>query len=654
MKTYSIAFVFGVIVLISCSDPYAGKRTKPLVTDTIQLFSEADKAGFTETGFAGGLIPWMVATEEVDLKNPGKSADGLFKEYTYKHPNPDAFKKRGFLVVVSKNPQLIQIRAGSDIRDLLLSKGITAGQEYLILQQIAGNETLSHALSLLYGFLESRLPEIEKTWWWQNLQQNKIASFVSEKVEKLGIPSNSFYGENIVKPVYNLRLWEIHTLGTWWVSFIAVALLIFIASKLSDELLNLATRKILYQPIRWAIHYLVTACISILLIIPAISSAILFSSGRLEDRMMLEAMGFHLPDYLSINPSAFGAVLPLWLVVLLAVAGFLKGMAPHPVLFTMSKLPVWLQQQLSSDTKSNMPNAAGIDSGLNKQADYLRKLLGSKSMSGKTFSQAYQDYAYLESGKAGIWALVSFAFFSKAVVLAILFLWLVPVLVGYILYFNEIAKFNKTYPNNSISIKPFILYPLIATLLALGLYAVDYYRLYLLFVPAFLMASGILPAVFAEYFFGPVSNFWFWAISLSLPVYFLSRILAAIGHSARKAIRIAAKFIFVSAVCFAMLLYFYYQGPRYAVGNGIHRLIPALPGMVDDTIEVSKPQKKGVLKVNVLNLRKDADLTGKILYKLNPKDTFTILATDREWWYIRHKDTEGYIFSNYARELVGN
>ena len=640
-----LAALVVLFLFSSCGNHFDEKQYNLVVDDSLDIISPQEENYFHDSIFPIGIAPYLLSIDSLDQAAPGVTADELFTEIVEKHPESEAFEKRGFLIIVSKKPLLIQTRAGSEIKDHCRWKGITAGQEYIKIQQVANNDSLDKSLRMLSEYLKIRLPEIANITFWNKMQYNGIASYISGEIEEFGMPSESFYSNFLLEPVIKLRLWELETLGTWWLTYLIMAIVIFLLTKVLEFIIKRGTKRIKNQSLSWLTSFALKAILGIYLSIPALSSAVVLSSGRLEDVLALQASGIPLIDYFSLSASSYSIAAPIWLAIILYILRVMKGMAPHSDLYTASHFPDAVQKDSYNKLVDNKPHAAGFVQGMATRGRYFEEVLSEEEFIEKPYSHAFQNQFHKEATKAAMWMVAASGFLSKAVVLAAVFLWILPAIQGYITYIKAIRKFNKTTPELRINLKAIVFFPITMFLFSIAIHYVIEYSAYMLYLLLFIMSSGVFPTVLANYFFGELPTWLFWLLALSLPVYYLVKIAIAGFQTMEKLRRVFIQYAVITILSFGILTYFYFKMPDFNVGKTIIRLFPKTPG-----IEQEIPMQ-GVIKVGVLNMRQGANLKSEVILKLSPSDTFNIIKKQEEWWEIKFNGSKGYIYSDYAKEI---
>ena len=636
-------------MLASCSDKYSQRFYDTTINDSIDLLTPAEEAAFLETNFPVGVVPYLITVDSLDSSAPGVTADALFSHVSENHPEPEAFEKRGFLVVVSRHPSLIQTRAGSKINNFTRWKGIIAGPEYLDIQTTAYNDSLGYALASLSGYLEDRLPEIDSVSWWNRMQYNQAMSMISGEIEEFGYPSDSFYGNYLLKPVLRLRFWELRHLGTWWMTYFLVGLIIYLITRFLNFVVKYYTRRMGNKAVRSILLWLFTTGIGLILSLPALSSAVVLSSGRLEDMLALQGLGLKYVDIFSLSTDSFGVAAPWYLVGVLFILRLLKGMAGMSGYFTWTFVPDEYQRRSYHALKQDNAFYAAVVENLGRKGNYFEDTVSEEEFLEKPYSHAFYNTFSKEAQKAGLWAALALGFLSKAIVLAAIYLWLFPVLQGFVDYTKSIVKFNKTNPQYKVPLYLLFLFPVVLFGLVALFSLAREYSAYLLLGVLFLISSGVLLAVLTDYLTAFSSGWLLWTLALSLPVYYAVRIVMAAFQTDLKLRRMFIQYVIVTAVSFGVLLYLYVGQQQFNVRETVVELFPSTAGLF--TQKHAEEARRGTITAEAVNLREGPSADYPVVAQVMKTDTFLILKEENGWWQIRLREADGYIHADYAKEV---
>jgi len=637
--------LIGSLLFSSCNDDFDEQKFEAVLSDSLDLLSPEEEISFMETEFPVGIAPYLITVDSLDKMLPGVSADELFEQVIEIYPESKAFKKRGFLIIVSQNPSLIQTRAGSEIKNFAQWKGITAGQEYLKIQQTAYHDSLSEALPSLFKYLQNRLPEIDSISWWNKMQYNQAMFFISSEVEQFGLPSDSFYGNYLLKPVLKLRIWELNKWGSWWFSYLIVGFAIFLLTKLLASIIKFLLRKVSNGGLRSLINWIFVTLIGLYLSLPALSSAVVLSSGRLEDILALSASGIPFIDYFSLNTSSFNVATPWYLAVSLSLIYYLKAISGQSLIFTWSFLPKEKQQQIYSQIEKNNLFFEAMLEGMGTKGLYFEEIMSEEEFKKKPFTNAFYNNLSKQAQKAGFWGFLAIGFLSKAIVLTAIFIWIFPVISGYYRYFKSIRKFNKQYPEYKINLIYLLAPPAFVAAVAAVMQGLKIIYGYLLLGLLFFLSSGVLASVLIDFYF-PISNRWLlWGLTLIIPLYYIIRLM--LSYKLKK---IFIRYLIVTFLSFSVLAYLYLYQPQFKVKGVVETLFPKTEGILKET-KIIEIKTVGVINVDFLNVRGGPGINFEVVNQIGKKDTFEIINMEERWWQIKCKGVEGYISDKYAEKL---
>jgi hypothetical protein len=327
LVSIKLLVVFGIpLLLSSCGESYKSSSFTAEVNDSINLISSSTKNWIKSNTYPSGF-PLIIQTKDsVPEIKIGVSADDAFDESAGNYSTPKAFKKRGILIFITRKPNLIQLRVGKEIRLLCQWKNISAGDQYLSFQKRFQKEPDS-VLKEFINWLAIKIPEKTDIAWYKKLIYNEATGGLINEVDEYQLPSENFYGETIIKPTLELRIFERSLFKGWWITYLVVAFIIYCL----NHLLSLFFKKIIspnssitYRIIHSIVRLSVLLIVNLFFIVPSIATASLMSGARLEDQLALKAT--NMPGAESVlfkTNTMFGAtgVLLAILVVIVVVIG---------------------------------------------------------------------------------------------------------------------------------------------------------------------------------------------------------------------------------------------------------------------------------------------------------------------------------------------
>lgn len=306
----------------SCSDKTEHCLYMPRVFDEENTLSNRIKELFENYSFPEGVVPVLKGVGEIDSLHTGVFADKLFDMFKRQLPESDDFSKRGLLIVVSKNPELIQIRLGSKYKMYCNMNGVSSGVEYLQLQKSIAKRGIDGALPYFMENSSLRIKELNSLSGYRKMRLNNVLSAISDGLKMAGTPSESFYGKTILKPMLVGISWGFNLFKSWFFAFLIVTLGMFIIR----YILLLGIRKLLRRTPHWVgiCQRAVKWGIGLVFSISAAAAGIILSSGRMEDVIALHAIGIPFLENYKIVAEEFASRSSFWLVLFCLILYVLK------------------------------------------------------------------------------------------------------------------------------------------------------------------------------------------------------------------------------------------------------------------------------------------------------------------------------------------
>ena len=296
---------------------------KPKVIDANNNFTNNTKELFLNYEFPFGVYPVLYYLDNVenDLEI-GAMADKIFKKLSKNSKEYPFFQQVGFLVVVSDDPNLIQVRIGNNYKTYCNLAGITSGKEYLELQEQFLTDDHDKVLGAFLKYISQRVQEFNDLPRSKMMRLNGAISSVETILDFIGTPSENLYGKVILKPILS-TLTTFFCITRNWIG--AVVLLFALLG-----LLSYGINKLIESKLKNNINALllskagVAALLKWLFPIVSIGAACVLSRGRMEDLIALHAMGIPFLDNVAVDPESLVVVDSLWVVVLFAALWTIK------------------------------------------------------------------------------------------------------------------------------------------------------------------------------------------------------------------------------------------------------------------------------------------------------------------------------------------
>lgn len=284
-----LSFLSAFFLLSACSDDTEQCLYSPKVFDTGNLLSNKVKEEFLNFDYPAGIVPVLFAADSIEPIKMGAYADECFDALVDSISESKDFKRRGMLVLVSRNPELIQIRLGSRYRVYCNMTGATSGVDYLNLQKQIREKGIEEILPLFLQNTSVRIQELNALPSYKKYRINSAVSAISTCLEYIGTPSENFYGKCVLTPILKTTSLGYYVFKSWLLTFMFVCLIML----LCRWALFLVVKRLLQKHVIGLIwsQKIINWGLGLLFSISAAASAIILSSGRMEDAIALQAIG---------------------------------------------------------------------------------------------------------------------------------------------------------------------------------------------------------------------------------------------------------------------------------------------------------------------------------------------------------------------------
>lgn len=284
-----LSFLSAFFLLSACSDDTEQCLYSPEVFDTGNLLSNKVKEEFLNFDYPAGIVPVLFAADSIEPIKMGAYADECFDALVDSISESKDFKRRGMLVLVSRNPELIQIRLGSRYRVYCNMTGATSGVDYLNLQKQIREKGIEETLPLFLQNTSVRIQELNALPSYKKYRINSAVSAISTCLEYIGTPSENFYGKCVLTPILKTTSLGYYVFKSWLLTFMFVCLIML----LCRWALFLVVKRLLQKHVIGLIwsQKIINWGLRLLFSISAAASAIILSSGRMEDAIALQAIG---------------------------------------------------------------------------------------------------------------------------------------------------------------------------------------------------------------------------------------------------------------------------------------------------------------------------------------------------------------------------
>lgn len=360
MKKISVilAITFAVILTSCGRNDYKDTSYLPVVQDEAELLSPRSEAFFKNYQFPRGIVPVLYTVDSIPAMETGICANELFDQIADESPDENAFRQAGLLVLVSRSPELIQVRVGSGYASFFSMKGVTAGYGYLKMQQRIKDDGLEGALPLFVDCISEEVNQYRNLSWWQKIRVKSGIRFIQQFLSDCGTPSDSFLSKYYYRPALFSLAWVHGIIHNWF-----LALLIFfgiiwglkywiektvqksILNNISDENDDTNTRlsklNSSLELSSW-IGRIFAAVTSF----PALASLVMLSNTRMEDYIVMESIRVPFLAMIDWTEHFNNMVAPIWLIGILAAVFYLRHILCEDGALVLAFIPPVVQNKI--------------------------------------------------------------------------------------------------------------------------------------------------------------------------------------------------------------------------------------------------------------------------------------------------------------------
>jgi len=438
---YFLLLVILSLLLTSCGSRLKNEAFTPVILDSEGLLNQSTISWLNSYSYPQGFIFIIRTINSVSPIAIGVNADEYFKADAEKCPDPNACKKRGVYIFITRAPALIQVRAGTEIAAQARWQGITAGESYIQKQSVVLSGDFDTSTIEMVKWLSSSLPNT-KVPWYREWILNDVTQNLYLELNEVGFPSESFYGHYIVKPIIQARVLESRLTGSWWITYLVAGIIILLIKSLVQSLIKLFLGKP-FPKIANGINTVIGILIEIGLTLPSAATIIFLSGSRLEDQIALQASGIPGVSSFSFSAQLFNVETGIGWAILVLCLRWWGGYGKSSDIIALSQLPPEKQQLIYARIRDENPvNAFLIEAyarapykeGGNFYPEIFEK---------QPFSLAELGWG-TENFKAGVrWGLLAWLALPKALSLVMIFLWISWIIEGIIGFIKIELQLNK-------------------------------------------------------------------------------------------------------------------------------------------------------------------------------------------------------------------
>lgn len=308
-----------------------------------------------------GIKAVVVTTDHIAPEDMGQMADDMFDSYSEDDTYGNTFSHRGVLMLVSKNPQLIQVRVGKTYSVYCRMKGSAGGEKYLELQKsvssVGFDETAPLAIERVFADIE----ESRNLSWFRKAGLRVSFVHVEEVMDDLATPSESFLNRFYFRPFLYLVGLVKQICGNWILAFLAIAIFYLLAKNWVESRINsyIMGKLRLYEdsPEDYKLHsqyygtisFVLLFLIKLIVTVPTLSAISVLSTSRMEDILALQYAHIPSVDVVGMTTSWSNSSPHFLLIFLMLAIYYVKVLFSDNPLFFYGHLNDRVQQGLTAN-----------------------------------------------------------------------------------------------------------------------------------------------------------------------------------------------------------------------------------------------------------------------------------------------------------------
>lgn len=340
LKLLKISLLSLMLIFTACNgggDKLSNCYYQPVISDSTHVLSAKNKVFFTNFQFPADLVPVVVTAESVSPTHIASFADEVFDSIADHSVDRHAFERRGLLLVVTRSPELIQLRVGKGYELYTRMKGATSGFDYLTLQKEIATQGIDSVFPKFVPLVVDEVLNYRALPWYHKIRINSGVQFIYNFLKDAGSPSDSFFDQVYFEPFLFLLSFLCGITGSWFISFLVIIALVWGISYIVKRILK---KKVHFsdnpQENAKFIHD-VNDCIRLLLSLfvsfPTLAAITVLSNARMEDSIVLNSANIPYVEIIDWSNSNHIAIPSVGLILLLGLVFYIRYITKIDFLF---------------------------------------------------------------------------------------------------------------------------------------------------------------------------------------------------------------------------------------------------------------------------------------------------------------------------------
>lgn len=317
----------------------------PIVNDSIGLLSPRAQAYFKNYSFPRGVVPVVQTVDSIPAVELGTFANDAFDDIADTSPDKYAFEKYGLLIVVSRHPELIQVRAGSEYSKYLSMKGVTAGYGYLQMQKGIIDKGIEKSFPLFVDCACNEVMQCQNLSWFQKYRIKCFIGLVSDILSDWGTPSDTLFNQIYFRPALVVLTFFNSLLNNWFLALLVIIFVIWAVRALLATWLRKGLNKFSddeYTPL--LLVSIFKKIFALIVSLPTLASFTMLANSRMEDYLAMTALHIPFLELTDWSDKINNVVAPIWMIAIGAFFFYLRHIIREDGSLIFAFLPADIQR----------------------------------------------------------------------------------------------------------------------------------------------------------------------------------------------------------------------------------------------------------------------------------------------------------------------
>lgn len=339
LKLLKISLLSLILIFTACNgggEKLSNCYYQPVISDSTHVLSAKNKVFFTNFQFPADLVPVVVTAESVSPTHIASFADEVFDSIADHSVDRHAFERRGLLLVVTRSPELIQLRVGKGYELYTRMKGATSGFDYLTLQKEIATQGIDSVFPKFVPLVVDEVLNYRALSWYHKIRINSGVQFIYNFLKDAGSPSDSFFDQVYFEPFLFLLSFLCGITGSWFISFLVIIALVwgisYIVKRIIKKKVHFSDNPQENAKFILIINDFVQIIISLIISFPTLAAITVLSNARMEDSIVLQSANIPYAEIIDWSNSSHTAIPSVILILLLGLVFYMRYICKYDIL----------------------------------------------------------------------------------------------------------------------------------------------------------------------------------------------------------------------------------------------------------------------------------------------------------------------------------